>query len=390
MRFHHLGIIVAAIAAALLLGCNSEEGSITSPPSSSYAFSIEFAAPRVIAVDSDRHWALLLHGRTSPRGTALQLVNVQSRSVLRTRILDYYDVFDVTFLPGDEACFAGRTQDRMECAVQFFTLPDLELGARVMTADMAGESGYLAVDTTGRFVYYSHAGGADKDGLYKILLTTKTLMDADNDEGTRFAFDNDLVSGLFQSPGRVFYDVPSQKLMTANLGGNFITQIEAALWGTLRRADHLTFPISGATQLATATGGLTTVRAEAMAAAGGGVYVFAGTSDGTAFLSRVEVNSSLAYPPETMPSYRHWAFQNADVCVHPRSDVRSLFVLQRDSTRISIGRYNLNNLQPSAESPYRTRTIPDTSITALGLDATLDVLIVGDRDAPRLELIGIE
>ena len=390
MRIHHLSSAIGWIAAALLLGCNSEEGSITNPPPGSNTFSIEFASPRVIAVDSDRHRALLLHGRTSPRGTALQLVDVQNRSVLRTRILDYYDVFDVAFLPGDEACFAGRTQDRMEYAVQFFTLPDLELGARVMTADMAGEPGYLAVDTAGRSVYYSHAGGADKDGLYKILLTTKTLVDADNDEGARFAFDNDLVADVFSTPGRFFYDAPSQKLMTANLGGNFITQLDAGLWGTLRREDHLTFPISGAAQLPTAAGGLTTVRAEAMAAAGAGVYVFAGTSDETAFLSRVEVNSSLAYPPETMPSYRHWVFQNADVCVHPRSDVRSLFILQRDSTRVSIGRYNLNNLQPSAESPYRTRAIPDTSISALGLDATLDVLIVGDRDAPRLELIGIE
>ncbi|MDD5088934.1 MAG: hypothetical protein PHI18_09085 [bacterium] len=387
MRFHHVAI---TIAAALLLGCNSEEGSISNPPPGSNTFSIEFANPRVIAVNSDRHWALLLHGRSSPHGTALQLVDVASRSVLNTRILDYYDVFDVIFLPGDEACFAGRTQDRMEYAVQFFTVPDLELGARVMTADMAGDPGSLTADTTERCVYYSHAGGADKDGLYKILLTTKTLADADNDESTGTAFDNNLVADLFQTPGRVFYDAPSQTVMTANLGGNFITQIEAALWGTLRRSDSLSFPIDGTDHLMTLAGGLSSVRAEAMAAAGGGVYVFAGTSDGTAFLSRIEVNSSLAYPPETMPPGRHWAFQTAALCVHPRDDVRSLFILQRDSTGTSIGRYNLNNLQPSSDSPYRTRAIPDTAISALGLDTMLDLLIVGDRQAARLELIGIE
>lgn len=259
-----------------------------------------------------------------------------------------------------------------------------------MTADTAGTHGYLAVDGQAGYVYYSHAGGGDKDGLFKISLGTQALVDADSDDNTRAAFDNDLVTDLFERPGRIYFDGPSQKLMVANLDADYITQIDAGIWGTLRRADHLSLPLPGVTQMNTLTGGLNAVRAEAMAAAGEGRLVFAGTSDGRAFLSRIQVTSTVPWEPVTMPSYRRWAFRNADLLVHPREDMQWLFILQRDSTRFSIGRYNVSSLSLGDDFKYLTRAIPDTSISAVGLDTELDLLIVGDAHLPRLELIEIE
>ncbi len=384
-----IGCIIPLAAVIGLSGCSSEENSISSPPPGPQTISISYANPLEIEIDTTTHWALLLHDRRSSRGTAIQLIDIEHRSVLNTRILDYYDVYDIAFLPNDQACFVGRTQDRMEYAVQFLTLPDLELGTRVVAADTAGEHGYLAVDTQHGFVYYSHAGGGDKDGLYKISIATKTLVNAAADDNTRKAFDNDLVEGLFDQPARLFYDRSSQKLMVANRGGDYITQLDASLWGTLRRGDNLNFPIAGALHLNTLSGSLGSVRADGMAAADNGVFIFAGTSDGTAFLSRTEINATLAYPPETMPGYRQWKYHNSDILVHSGEDIRSVFVLQSDSARIGIGRYNLNNLRSVSGSPYRTRAIPDTSISAVGLDAVKDVLVVGDAHQARLELIEI-
>ncbi len=164
----------------LILGCNSEEESLAPPPPRRETIETAWENPVEIEVDAERQWALLLHDRTASSGTALELVDLASRAVLRTLILDYYDVFDAVFLPDGEACFAGRPQGNVGYAVQFFSLPDLTLGARVMTAaDTAGAHGYLAVDVAGGFVYYSHAGGGVHDGVFKIAVSTNTVVDAD-------------------------------------------------------------------------------------------------------------------------------------------------------------------------------------------------------------------
>ncbi len=381
--------LAAALFVMGLLGCSHDEEDLQPPAASRQTIDLTFENPVEIEVQSARHWALLLHDRSSSSGPALQLVDLNEGRVLRTLILDYFDVYDVAFLPGSEACFAGRPQGNIGYAVQFLSLPDLTLGARVMTADTAGEHGYLAVDSAGGYVYYSHAGGGERDGVSRISIADKTLDDADVSGGAPYAFDNNLVNGLFSTPARIGIDyneaTQTRTLVVANTGDDYITFIDLALWGTLTRNGTHAFPITGTRHLSTANG-TGTVRAWAMCGRDG-VFAFAGTSGNTAYLSRFTVASVGLDFVETMPANRAWRYRNANLQMHPRQDVFSVFVMQRDTSRLGIGQYRLNNLQPVAESPWHTQVIADSAIAAVGVDVVADKLVVGDALRPRLEII---
>jgi hypothetical protein len=380
-------VVLAAVLFFILVGCHSDEDKITPPPAPRETIALIYPKPLDIDVYAGRHWALLLHDRQSPRGTALQLVDLEHHNVIGTRILDYYDAYDALFVSVTEACFVGRTQDTREYAVQFVRLPDLTPTARVGLGDTSGVHGYLALDSAGQALYYSHAGGGTQDGIFKIALGTKTLVDGDDDGHAPFAFDNQLVSGLFASPARIFFDAAFRKIVVANLDDNFITMIDASIWGTVHRGG-LNFPITGTSHLSTLAGGLSNARASAMDA-GSGIYVMAGMNGNTAFLSRFEANSSIPYPPEVLAN-RMWRFTNGDIHVHSALTVFSVFLIQQDTSGISIGQYGLNNLRPVAGSPFRVETMPDSAIGAFGLDASLNELVVADTRNPRLEIIPIK
>jgi hypothetical protein len=387
-HFIRLQIAVALFAMLVLFGgCSSDEESISTPGPSAQTIGIEYQNPMKIEVNSTRHWALLLHDRNSPRGAALELVDLDGKNVMATRILDYYDVYDVVFLPNGEACFAGRIPESTGYAVQFFTLPSLTLGTRVLTSDTTGTHGYLAVDSANSCIYYSHAGGGEHDGIYKISLTTKTIVDADNDGRAPYAFDNDLVSGLLNGPARLSMDSQNHQLVIANLGDNYVTMMDPAIWGTLSRATSHSFPVTGTSHISTTWAGLTNVRAEMMTAAPD-YHILAGTTGNIPYLARFGGNSSNLYSLETVSNSR-WRYSGADLCLHPREDIVSVFILQKDSVGTCVGQYGLNNLRPVAGSPYRTRTIPDSTISAVGLDMVADRLIIGDTRAARLEIIDI-
>ena len=375
------------LLAILLPGCHDDEGDSNPSPPHRDTITLTYENPLEIEINAARQWALLLHDRTASSGPAIQLVDLEAREVLATQILDYYDVYDIEFLPNDEACFAGRPHGNIGYAVQFVHLPDLTLGTRVMLTDTAGAHGYLAMDTTGGFVYYTHAGGGTKDAIYRIRFSTHAIMDADNDGQPPFGFDNGLVGGLFDRPARIFFDEPSGKLVTANLGADFITFVDASLWGTLERGAGLTFPIAGTAHLSTASASINGVRADGMAT-GAGVFVFAGTAGGFAYLSRFGVGSNGLDLLETV-SGRQWRYRNADIRVHARDDIFSVFVLQHDSAGVGIGQYRLNNLQLVAGSPYRPLVISDSSLCAVGIDPVNDRLVLGDSHHPRLELMEI-
>ncbi|MCX6600549.1 MAG: hypothetical protein NT025_03195 [bacterium] len=375
------------LLATLLPGCHDDEGDSNPSPPHRDTITLTYENPLEIEIAAARQWALLLHDRHASSGPAVQLVDLNARQVLATQILNYYDVYDIEFLPNDEACFAGRPHGNIGYAVQFVHLPDLTLGTRVMLSDTAGAHGYLAVDTTGGFVYYTHAGGGTKDAIYRIRLSTQTIIDADNDGQPPYGFDNGLVGGLFDHPARIFFDESSGKLVAANLGADFITFVDASLWGTLERGAGLTFPIAGTAHLSTASASINGVRADGMAT-GAGVYVFAGTAGGFAYLSRFEIGSNGLDLLETAAG-RQWRYRNADIRVHPRQDIFSVFVLQTDSAGVGVGQYRLNNLQLVAGSPYRPLVIPDTSLCAVGIDPVNDRLVLGDAHHPRLELMEI-
>jgi len=383
---HRLLLPLAFAAALAGMGCHDDEGQNNLPPPRGDLIGLTYANPAAMAVNSARHWALLLHDRSSPRGTALQLVDLDQHSVVATQVLDYYDAFDVIFLFGDEACFAGRTQDTRNYAIQFFSLPDLILGSRVVVADTSGVHGYLAADSAGQAVYYTQAGGGNHDAIYKISLTSKTIVDADDDGHAPFGFDNHLVANLLAHPARISVDASTHKLLVANLDDDYITMIDSSLWGTVHRGG-LTFPIPGTSHLNTLYGGLTRARAEAMGG-GGGIYVFAGGSGTSTFLSRFEATSVQPYPPETPPGIT-WLFRNADIWVHPDQSIFSAFVLQRDSSGVNVGKYGLNNLRSVRGSPYHMQVIPDSAIGAIGLDIILNKIVVADAREPRLELIAV-
>ncbi len=386
-----LGGTISSLAALILsaffiVSCSNDENSNPPPPSSAL-ITVDYENARIIEVDPTQHWALLLHDRHSPSGTAIELVDLASRVRITSRILDYYDVFDIKFISTTEGCFAGRPQGNIGYAVHFFTLPNLALGTRVMTADTSGEPGTLAVDSTGGYVYYSHAGGGDKDAIYKIRLSNKLIVDADNDGAVPYSFDNDLVAGLFDHPAQIFFDRASQKLVVANLGANHVTMLNAALWSTLSRASDLVFPINGATQLST-EGGSGRPRAIRLAY-GAGVYVFAGVSDGQSYLGRFGVNSIGLDLLETFPG-RTWLLDKANLRIHPREEVFSVFVMEEDTGGVAIGQYRMNNLVEVADSPYRARHLPDSVICSFGLDTEADQLILADSESPRLELINTQ
>jgi hypothetical protein len=376
----------AILFAAFVAGCHDDEGDINPSPYGD-TIALTYENPLEIEIDAARQWALLSHYRGASSGPALQLVDLDARQVLATRFLSYYEVYDIEFLPNDEACFAGRPLDNSGYAVQFVSLPDLTLGTRVLLTDTAGGHGYLALDTTGRYIYYSHAGGGSKDGLYRIRISTKAVVDADNDGQPPYGFDNGLVSGLFDHPARIFFDEASGKLVVANLGGDYITFVDASLWGTLERGAGLVFPIAGTQHLSTASTGMTGVRADGMGA-GAGVYVFAGTTGNFVYLSRFGMSSNGLDLLETV-SGRQWRYRNADLRVHARDDIFSVFVLQQDSGGAGVGQYRLNNLRLVAGTPYRPRVIPDTALCAVGIDTKNDRLVLGDAHQPRLELMDI-
>lgn len=384
LQFLIMGLAMAALLT--LVGCSSDEDS-QPPPDRGRIINLVFSNPVTIEVNAAAQLALLLHDRESSRGTAVQLVDLASQSVTRTRILDYYDAYDIIFLPDNEACFVGRTQSSREYAVQFIRLPELTDVARVLAGDTTGAHGYLTVDTVGSFVYYAHAGGGARDGILKISLAAKTPVDADDDGVAPFGFDNELVSGLLARPARIAFDHAARKLVIANLDDDYITFIDAAVWGTLSRAAGHTFPVSGTAHLNILAGGLSRVRAEAMTT-GDGLYVFAGTSGSTAFLSRFETTSTGPYPPE-IPAGVQWRFRNGELRVHPRADIFSVFILQRDSVGVAVGQYSLNNLRQVAGSPHRPRVIPDSSATTIGIDVAADLIYVADRYLPRMEILQI-
>lgn len=380
-----IGLVM--LFAALLPGCHDDEGDLNPSPPLRDLITLTYENPLEIEVNAARQWALLLHDSRASSGPAIQLVDLSAREVMETKILDYYDVYDIEFLPNDEACFAGRPHGNVGYAVQFVHLPDLTLGPRVLLTDTAGAHGYLAVDTTEGYVYCSHAGGGTKDAIFRIDLSTQTVMDADDDGQPPYGFDNGLVTGLFDHPARIFYDERSLTLVAANLGADFITLVSVGLWGGLERGAGLTFPIAGTTHLSTAWPNLTGVRADGMAT-GAGVYVFAGTAGSSVFLSRFGVGSNGLDLLETV-SGRQWRYRNADIRVHAREDIFSVFVLQHDSAGVSVGQYRLNNLQLVAGSPYRPLAIPDTSLCAVGIDLANDRLVLGDAHSPQLELMEI-
>lgn len=388
LRHIRLGAAVV-LAAFLLFGCSDDESGSRSGSGS--IISLTFSNPMEIEVDSDLHQALLLHNRQSPSGPALQFVDIDNRQVLATKILDLYDVYDVEFVSDVEACIAVRPQGNLGYGIQFVSLPDLTLGELILTAGLEGSPGYMAVDREHGLLYYSHAGGGDRDGVYRININTRTLMDADMDGEEPFGFDNELTGGeVFHHPGRLCYNARDGWLVVANLEAENVTLIDPDIWGTLNR-DHPAQP-PRVEFIETTSGELNGVYADAMDAAdgvGGVVYVFAGTSEETPYLSRFGV-SSVGIDFIEKYEDRVWSYGFRDICVHAREDIFSVFVLQTDSTGTSIGQFRLNNLVEVADSPHRPRYIPDEDISTVGIDVELDKLIVGDAEAPRLELISIE
>lgn len=371
---------------SLFLSCSSDEDGLRPSPPSANMIQVDFENARVIEVDSDRHWALLLHSGEGSPGTAIQLVDLVSRTLTASRILtDYLDVYDIAFVGDDEACFAGRLHGHIGYAVHFFSLSSLTLGTRVLfTSDTSGNPGFLDVDSSGSFVYYSHAGGGNNDGLYKIRVSNKQIVDADNDGLPPFAFDNDLAAGLFASPGRLLYDDAAATIVVAN--PFFITMINSAVWGTLDRADNLNWydPPVNATHLSTSIG----ANADMMAF-GANAYVFGGASMNQPTLSLFRVVSQALDLQVSLPHVSWWR-DNSAIAIHPREDIVSAFVLYEDSAGVAVGQYRLNNLVEVTASPYRTHQIPDTSISTFGLDIVSDKLIIADSHEPRLELISIE
>lgn len=383
-------VTLAVLAAALsvfVTGCHDDEGDTPPRPPSYETIGLTYENPVEIEVDPVGQRALLLHDRTASSGPAIQLVDIAGRSVVETRILDYYDVYDLSFISGTSACFAGRPQGNVGYAVEFITLTGLQTERRVMITDTVGLHGYITVDTVGGFVYYSHAGGGERDGVYRIRISDKTIVDADNDGIAPYGFDNALVSGLFHRPGRVFFDGPSEKIVVSNLDSDWITFVDVSLWGSLDRNAGHAFPVNGTEHLSTSSTGLNGVRADAMAY-GAGVYVFAGTASNSAYLSRFGTSSNGLDFLATMAG-RTWRYRNANLCIHAREDIFSVFILQEDSIGIGIGQYRLNNLQPVSGSPYRPRVIPEESLCAMGIDTLHDRLIAGDAEHARLELISI-
>ena len=379
-----ISILILVLPLLLLsLTCSSDEDDGRPPVSSPALINVTFENARVIEVDAARHRALLLHTSESSSGTAIELVDTESRDVISSRILDYFDVYDLKFVNANEACFAGRPHGHIGYAVHFFSLPDLTLGTRVMTSDTSGTPGFLAVDSLGGMVYYSHAGGGDKDAIYKIRVSNKLLVDADNDGLAPFSLDNDLVSGLFGQPGKLFYDRDTQKLVVANLSDNIVTWMNASLWGTLDRAANLTFPINGTMHLPTGNSRPVTM------AFGAGVYVFAGMDGGQSYMGRFTMNSQEVDILETFAG-RTWKLGYSNIRIHPRDDLVSIFILEEDTAGIAIGQYRLNNLVEATASPYRTHHLPDSVVTSFGLDAESDHLLVANGEDPRLEIIDIE
>ena len=206
-------------------------------------------------------------------------------------------------------------------------------------------------------------------------------MDADNDGQPPYALDNGLVAGLFSGPAKLFYDDATATIVVAN--PDFITLINNNIWGTLNRADNLTFPISGTSHLSTEAG----ANADMMAH-GADAYVFGGGSTNQPNLSLFRVASQDLDLQVSLPQVSWWR-SNPTITIHPREDIVSAFVLYEDSISVAIGQYRLNNLVEVVGSPYRTHVIPDTSISSFGLDIDFDQLIVADSREPRLELINI-
>ncbi|HEY3294501.1 MAG TPA: hypothetical protein VGL38_03620 [bacterium] len=392
MQANWLRFVIAGLALlliGLLMGCSSDEDKLTNPGPRAEVIGLTYDNPVAIKISPSRHWALLLHDSTSSRGPAVQLVDLQRRSVLATRILDYHDAYDIEFLPNDEACVAGAMMGGTGYAVQFLSLPNLVLEARVITATAGGAHGYLAVDSAGGSVYYSHSGGGSSDGVYKISLTTKTLVDADNDGQAPFVFDNGLVSGIFDQPSRMVFDGSTRKLMVANLGDDYISVIDSSVWGHLNRQTPHSFPgLAGTARLSTVGGGVASLRAESMIGAQG-KNVFAARNNGAGYLARFGSDyDSVNVGTVTGMPWNYRAFRGVDIQVDPAEPVFSVFLLEKDGADVGIGQYSLNSLRPVV-SPFRTRTIPDTSISAFGLDVTSNQLVVGDAHSPRLELITI-
>lgn len=379
--------ILILISLSILLSCSSDEKTGSSGPPSSELMFVEYRNPVEIEVDPELQLALLLHDRSSPSGPALQVVDIQNYQVLQTLILDYYDVYDVEFINSTTACFAGRPQGNIGYAVEFFTIPSLTNMTRVLTADTSGTHGYLDVSASGTVVYYSHSGGGDKDAVYAISVTQKRLIDADYDNASPFGFDNDLVEGVFASPGRIFFDSGTTDIVVANLLGDYITLIDAGIWGLNSRDALLVFPIAGTEHIETGPNTIPHIRADAVAK-GDNMYAFAGTSEGTPYLSRFSTSSQGVDFVESFND-REWVYRNRDIRIHPRQDIFSVFVLQEDSVGVGIGQFRLNNLGEVASSPYRTRHIPDSTIAAVGIDTENDRLLVADRESEYLEFIRI-
>ena len=370
-------------------GCSNDEGKLTTPGPRAETIGLTYDNPVAIKISPSRHWALLLHDSSSSRGPAVQLVDLQNRRVMATRILDYHDAYDIEFLPNDECCVAAAMMGGNGYAVQFLSLPTLTPGTRVMTAGAIGTHGYLCVDSAGGAVYYSHAGGGTEDGVFKISLANHALVDGDNDGQAPYDFNTGLVTGIFNQPGRMVFDAATRALMVANLGDDFITVIDSSVWGHLSRQTSHTFPgLPGTARLSTVAGGAANLRAESMCGVQG-KNVFAGRSGGAGYVARfgtdydsVNVGNLQGVPWNYRP------FRGVDIQVNPTEPVFSAFLLEKDGLAVGIGQYSLNNLNPVV-SPFRTRTIPDTSISAFGLDVSSDQLIVGDAHSPRLELISI-
>ncbi len=383
-------VFAAAFAVlGLLPGCSNDEDKLTTPGPRAEIIGLTYDNPVAIKISPSRHWALLLHDSSSSRGPAVQLVDLQHHSVVEKRILDYHDVYDIEFLPNNEACVAGCMMGGTGYAVQFLSLPSLTLGARVVTTDAGGTHGFLAADSAGGCVYYAHAGGGNNDAVYKISLATKTLVDADSDGQAPFALDNALVSGIFNQPSHLVFESATRQLMVANLGGDYITVIDSSVWGHLNRQRPHSFPgLAGTARLSTVSGGVSNLRAESMCGSQG-KNVFAGRTGGAAYLARFSADYdsvNLASPTGTL--WNHRPFRSVDMQVDPSEPVFSVFILEKDGATVGIGQYSLNSLH-QVVSPFRTQTIPDTSISAFGLDEAANQLVVGDAHAPRLEIISI-
>jgi len=371
----------------LLIGCSDDEGSVGGGSTPTDLIQVEFRNPIEIEIDPELQLALLLHDRSSPSGPALQLIDLEAKQVLATQFIDYFDVYDVEFIDENQACFAGRPHGNVGYAVYFFDLETLTEVGEVMTADTSGTHGYLDVTDDDARVYYSHAGGGGKDAVYAISTSSRSLIDADNDGVAPFGFDNALVAETFAGPARVFFDDETESIVACNLNGGFVTVIDHSLWGNLQRGADIAYPIPGVTRISTEHGSVADVRADAVTF-GAGIYGVAGTSGNVPYLSRFRIGFPGVDIVEPYTD-RTWVYRNRDVKIHPREDVFSMFVLQEDTSGVSIGQYRLSNLVEVAASPYRTRHISEETIAAVGLDVINDRLIVADRESERLEIISI-